>query len=101
MKYILNKQGEPVPEPDIQKWGAFLKDMEARRVDRTCFNGGYVSTVFLGLDHSFTDDETPVLWETMIFGGPHDMYQDRYTSREDAVAGHAKAVKLAMTPITD
>jgi len=30
----------------------------------------------------------------MIFGGEHDGYQERYTSRENAVAGHLKAVAL-------
>lgn len=39
-----------------------------------------VSTVFLGLDH-FGRVGEPVLWETMIFGGAHDGYQARYTSR--------------------
>lgn len=56
-----------------------------------------VSTVFLGMDHRFywieTDNE-PVLWETMIFGGEHDGYQQRYTSHEDALAGHAAAIAM-------
>lgn len=48
-----------------------------------------VSTIFLGLDHSFSDDGPPVLFESMIFGGPLSGEQRRYTSRADALAGHA------------
>ena len=55
----------------------------------------FVSTVFLGLDHAWPkDDVTPMLWETMIFGGEHDQYQDRYTSVEDALEGHQTALTL-------
>lgn len=59
-------------------------------------DGVRVSTVFLGLDHSFGAGP-PVLWETMIFGGDHDEYQERYTSYEDAVEGHARACAIAFT----
>jgi hypothetical protein len=71
-----------------------------RRVARTEFEGGYVSTVFLGLNHAFTDGP-PVLWETMIFGGPNDGWQDRYTSRAGAEAGHLRAVALAPNKAED
>lgn len=51
-----------------------------------------VSTVFLGLDHAW-NSSIPVLWETMIFGGIHDQaYQERYSSHEDALDGHQKAI---------
>jgi hypothetical protein len=51
-----------------------------------------VSTVFLGLDHSWNRTGL-VLWETMIFGGDHDQnYQERYSSYEDAVEGHQNAI---------
>ena len=53
-----------------------------------------VSTVFLGIDHSFGEGP-PILWETMIFDGPHDQFQERYTSKEEAIAGHERAMLLA------
>lgn len=46
-----------------------------------------MSTVFLGIDHAFSGG-LPVLWETIVFGGPLDGEMDRYTSRADALAGH-------------
>lgn len=53
-----------------------------------------VSTVFLGLDHNWGIGP-PLLFETMIFGGVHDEYQERYSIWDEAEAGHARAVALA------
>jgi hypothetical protein len=52
-----------------------------------------VSTVFLGLDHSW-NNKGLILWETMIFGGINDQYQERYSSYEDALEGHQRAIDL-------
>ena len=52
-----------------------------------------VSTVFLGLDHNL-DGGKPILFETMIFGGRHDGYQERYSTWEEAEKGHKKALRI-------
>lgn len=55
-----------------------------------------VSTVFLGVDHNFFGDgRRPIVFETMIFGGPHDGYQERYATWEEAEVGHRRALLLA------
>lgn len=53
----------------------------------------YVSTVDLGLDHSFMSD-IPLYYETMIFQEPSrkDVYQFRYSTEEEARAGHQKVL---------
>lgn len=56
-------------------------------LDTTVF-GNRISTVFLGLDHSWNGGP-PVVFETMVFGGPLDEEQDRYCTRAEAEAGHA------------
>jgi hypothetical protein len=48
-----------------------------------------VSTVFIPLDHSF-DGGDPVLFETLIFGGPLADEGERYHTKAQAKAGHAK-----------
>lgn len=53
-----------------------------------------VSTVFLGLDHSFGGG-APVLFETMIFGGPLSGECWRYRTYAEAERGHAEAVAAA------
>ena len=52
-----------------------------------------VSTVWLGLDHSFGNGP-PLIFETMIFGGEHDGEEWRYSTKEQALLGHAAALEL-------
>jgi hypothetical protein len=58
-----------------------------------------VSTIFLVLDHAMMPGLLPVLWETMVFGGPDDMEQRRYSSREAAEAGHIETVTCVKTAL--
>jgi len=59
----------------------------SRKVAYDKKNGIEVSTVFLGLDHSF-GGKTPILFETMVFGGKHDQESERYATWEEAEKGH-------------
>lgn len=94
-RYILDVEGKPLPMPDLLIWAEWFEHGENRRVERTQVTEEVaVSTVFLGLDHSFSETAPPVLWETMIFGGKRNYEMWRYTSREDALVGHALAVNL-------
>lgn len=73
------------------------EDFERRwqLVDTAFFGLVRVSTVFLGIDHRFGGDGPPVLFETMIFGGPLDQYQRRCTSMAGARLMHSIAVRKA------
>lgn len=90
-KYILNEQGEPQECDDLMKWGRWMELPNARRVAETFVNGIRISTVFLGLDHQFGRGE-PILYETMVFGGPLDQESDRYHTRTEAERGHSQMV---------
>lgn len=75
-QYILDKQGNAHPEYDFLTWAKWMED-PARQLACTQFAWGRVSTIFLGLDHNFLPMENPlnykpILWETMVFGGPLD-----------------------------
>lgn len=93
-RYILDSEGNPQPEPDLFKWAEWTERADRHVAFDDLPGDVQVSTIFLGLDHGF-GSAVPVLWETMIFGGEHDLYQERYTSREEALVGHAEAVELA------
>ena len=90
---------EPVQIDNLEEWvtwmGEAATDMR-RTVGYTRFPEGYVSTVFLGLDHNFWSDGPPVLFETMIFmedaGDEMHEEQERYTTWLDAERGHVEAV---------
>ena len=85
-KYVLDASGNAIAEPDPVKWARWFERCE-RHVALTRIGDARISTVFLGLDHSFGSGP-PLLWETMVFGGKFDGEQERYSTFEDASRGH-------------
>lgn len=81
-------EGIPTAEPDLLAWAAWMETAD-RRVNETQLLGFRISTVFLGVDHGNGLSNTPVLYETMVFGNWLDtdlMY--RYGTRRAALEGH-------------
>ena len=75
----------------------FFEDIDNRQVKWTQVGTQVVSTVFLGLDHNFSDEGPPLLFETMILDDRcDDQYQERYSTYEEAEHGHEVAVALAV-----
>ena len=96
-KYILDECGQPQPCNDLLAWGRWMETATNRVISQIKLsNGVRVSTVFLGLNYAFDDASEPLLYETMIFGGTHDQYQERYSTRQAALAGHTHAVRIAL-----
>ena len=58
-----DKQGNRM---DVMEWAVLYEDMEYRRVARTMVDGGFISTVWMGLDHSMGAG-APMIFETMVF----------------------------------
>lgn len=90
-KFILKDKKAVVCE-DISEWGKFMGNPD-RIVKQEDIGDVRISTVFLGLDHQFGEGE-PLLFETMIFGGKEDQYQDRCSTWEEAEKMHLKAKKI-------
>ncbi len=91
--YILD--GHTPITTDLMTWAKwFEKGNDNRRVASTKKNGIHVSTVFLGIDHQWGEGP-PLLFETMIFGGENDEWQDRCSTWDEAEKMHAEACKLA------
>ncbi len=90
LRYILNGH-DPVPEPDLHKWAEWFEEAE-RHVAFNEIGCTTISTVFLGLDHSFGNG-SPILFETLVFGGVFNGYMERYASWDEAVAGHERVLK--------
>jgi hypothetical protein len=90
--YILDGK-TPVNIP-FEEWiRIFDFEDEGRQVNKTTIGDVRISTVFLGLDHRIHEDK-PMLFETMIFGGEYDEYQERYSTWEEAEEGHQRACEL-------
>jgi hypothetical protein len=92
--YILDGRN-PIPCTDLMMRARWFETSD-RHVAKTDFGDMRVSTVFLGFDRSFGQGP-PLLFETMIFGGPFDQdkYQERCSTWEEAEAQHAEAVEVA------
>ena len=96
-KYILD--GKTPVLCDDRTWGRWM-ETASRHVMQEEREGVRVSTVFLGLDHQ--GGEGPhLLFETMIFGGPHDQDQARYPTWAEAEAGHAQMCRKAFSAPRD
>ncbi len=97
--WYLDEDGEAQPWPDDKDflaWALWLETAERKICRDYSFgdDGGIVvSTVFLGLNHSFSG-ETPILFETMVFGGKHHELMTRYHTRAEAEQGHQDVVNL-------
>ena len=90
-KFKLDDQHNPVP-CSLMDWGAMMANDAGRRVGFTKLPSGVeVSTVFLGLDHSWGEGPM-LLFETMTFKNRHGTMQDRYSTWDEAVAGHERVV---------
>ena len=98
MHYILNGH-EIVEEPDTLTWAKWFETAN-RTVEQTKVCGFLVSTVFLGLDHNWSSERLPILFETMIFednerhSTAFEDYQERYCTWDEAVVGHHAAVRM-------
>lgn len=88
-----DKAGNPIT--DVLVWGRLFEDMDYRRIGQDVVIMGdepvNVSTVWLGIEHSWGRGR-PVIFETMVFGGPYDQEQMRYCTEAEAEQGHRRVV---------
>ena len=109
--YILDRDGNPVEEPDVMKWGEWMArayETGEHWVARTELPGAVVSTIFEGIDRNHSRalglDEPLILFETMcfddamnslpIYGGDDEETSlfGRYATRAEALEGHEAIV---------
>lgn len=86
---------EPIPVT-LREWSDWFERSATER--RVAFDdvaeGVTVSTVFLGMDHQYGNGP-PLLFETMVFGGPLDGEMGRCSTYDQAEQQHADIVKRA------
>lgn len=106
--YIWDKETDVVREVgDVIEWARYFEgdgtDANHRRVDEYILEDGtYISTVFLGLDHSGLPG-APLVFETMVFTGSdehgplgEEVYREQYSTPDEARDGHLRAVDWAV-----
>lgn len=86
-----DKQGAPLTREEYSELLAAI-GWDYKRVAKTEIGDIQISTVWLGLDHQYGDGP-PLIFETMQFGGNDDQECERYSTIEEAKAGHDAWVK--------
>ena len=82
----------------LAAWAVLFEDFRYKRIARSKVPGGWVSTVWLGLDHRYglldRGTQAPIIFETMAFWSPSDdcRTMDRYATEAEALAGHRRIV---------
>jgi hypothetical protein len=77
-----DRNGEPI---DFWTYCQLFENRNYRVLASKRIGHVYVSTVWLGLDHSWRGGM--LIFETMVFGGRRNGYQERYATEEEARLG--------------
>ena len=89
MYFVLDEDGEPREERDIERWQQWF-DHADRGVARTTVSPDViVLTTFRAFDDLAAPDAPPKLFETRVFGGVLDGEQREHGTRAEAIAAHA------------
>ena len=88
-----DRKGNPI---SMRKWSALFNDPGYQRIALDEGNGKCVSTVWLGLDHSFSQSGPPLIFETMVFAEDSDseIGCERYATEADAIKGHHEMAEM-------
>lgn len=88
--YILKDKG--VQKANLEEWANYFESSDRVIKKTKLFDDSVeVSTVFLGLDHAIPENENhPLVFETMVFGGTFDGLTERYSTYKQAEEGHEK-----------
>lgn len=86
-------------ECGLFEWAEFV-ETNGRHIKKTQFPSVWISTVFLGIDHRLNfylkeEEEPPILFESMIFGGEYDQEQWRYETYKESEEGHEKLCQMS------
>lgn len=88
MSSYYDRQGKPMT---LAEWAKASEG--ERHIGQDRVGDAEVSTVWMGLDHQFVVGGPLLIFETMIFGGDYDEFQWRYSTEEEAAAGHLVVVR--------
>lgn len=88
MYYILSPDGTAV-RTDALTWARWF-ETNSNNIRKTDVGPLQVSTVFLGIDHNFSGEGPPLLFETMVFPGQQ---QFRHSTYKEAIMKHGLIVE--------
>lgn len=93
--YYILKDHQVVECTGAEEWAAWFENAD-RRVEYTKISSTVnISTVFLGTDHQMGDGP-PLIFESMVFRDGDGQDMGRYSTWDQAVAGHRRFVAAEM-----
>lgn len=91
-KYMFDQKTKKVTVcDDLLEWVKYMETAD-RIVAKDKVEETTVLTVFLGINQNWGGGD-PILFQTMIFGGEFNKFQEQHTSYEEALKGHKRALK--------
>jgi hypothetical protein len=94
LRYYIEKNNVPVQvDRDTADVWAYENESANRRVALDKVYDYEVSTVFLTVDHNWSGEGAPILYETMVFGPEgREVSMFRYRMKTAAIVGHNKCL---------
>lgn len=87
-----DREGRPIT---LEEWVTLTeRGNDYRQVARTVIGDVAVSTVWLGLNQNMDLKGIPLIFATMVYGGPLTNATWRYATELEALAGHEDIVAL-------
>lgn len=88
MEDYYDKEGKEIT---LLKFGELFEDVNYRIIQQTIVDHYTVSTIWLGVNHNWTDGP-PIIFETMVFSSVeddvNDQWKEMYTTLQNAKDGH-------------
>ena len=109
MSNYYDREGNPI---SLHEFAALFETGNYKIVKQTTVDKQIVSTVWLGIDHSFGDTEAPLIFETMLMSvdlhpkvffnkvyltpdfSDEWGFQERYSTEEEALKRHDEIVQM-------
>ena len=91
-----DRSGNPI---GVDEYARLYADPQYQRLQSTEYGGVRVSTIWLGCNLGFNEKMQALIFETMVFGGPHDKRQWRYATEQEAQDGHVAACGLVFSEL--
>lgn len=97
---FFDRQGKEI---NIEEWSRKCDDESYKVLKQEYIDRYFISTVWIGLNMKIFRQKPIQIFETMIFlsedeenkdADPLDLYQERYSTEEEALLGHEAALSL-------
>jgi hypothetical protein len=77
----------PIAVSDYRTWSEWMSKNN-KDIAKSTIDDYFISTIFLGINHNFFDEENPILFESMVFEHQEPIGCRRYTTWSEAKQGH-------------